>query len=308
MKSKFLVCVPFSGLGLYNGFRGNRWLKNRIKIFKQFVVPSLLAQTDRDFVLWVAWRAEERINVYVQELNRYLILKGLPHIFTYSGVPFFDDKYPDEEARERLFQTLKGAMPQLLEFISDCEEVHWLLQPSDDIYHVKTVQSVKAAFENPEIQAVGYQKGYIMNYNTLEVKEYNPKTNPPFFAIKFPRNTFIDPGKHMSYTGPYKSHEYIGEKLKMGHFEDRGFIVGTHFDNISTGFDNPYAGETVQDVNPADFGLVGVQPLPLPPWSINKAIFNSLPHQVKRKLRFWSGEKKWVLRPLFAVIYNGLRS
>lgn len=305
MKSKFLVCVPFTGLGLYGGFRGNRWLRNRIKIFKQFVIPSLLAQTDKDFVLWVAWRAEEKDNKYVKELREWL---GDKVVFTYSGIPFWDDKYDDETARERLFQTLKGAMPTLMPFIADCDEVHWLLQPSDDVYHVKTVQSVKAAFENPEIQAVGYKRGYIMNYNTLEVKEYNPKTNPPFFAVKYPRNIFIDPGKHMTWTGPFKSHEYIADKLKMGHFEDRGFIVGTHFDNISTGFDNPYAGVTVLDVHPQDFGLQGVQPLPTPPWSFNKAFFNLLPHRVKRKLRFWAGEKKWLLRPVFAVIYNGLRS
>ena len=37
-KFKHLIYCPFTGLGLYNGFRGNRWLKNRIKIFKEFVV------------------------------------------------------------------------------------------------------------------------------------------------------------------------------------------------------------------------------------------------------------------------------
>ena len=38
-KYKHLMYMPFSGLGLYNGFRGNRWLKNRIKICKLRIRP-----------------------------------------------------------------------------------------------------------------------------------------------------------------------------------------------------------------------------------------------------------------------------
>lgn len=302
MKTKFLVCVPFTGLGLYGGFRGNRWLRNRIKVFKQFVVPALQAQTDQEFVLWVAWRAEEKTNRYVMDLHEYLFKAfGIDRVvFTFTGIPFWDDKHTDEVARERLFQTLKGASPELMPYISDCDEVHWLLQPSDDCYHSKTVQSVKAAFQNPEMQAVGYKRGYLMNYNTLEVKEYNPKTNPPFFAIKFPRNTFIDPGRHMSYTGPYKSHEYIGDKLKIGHFEDRGFIVGSHGENISTHFNNPYGGD-VTVVPLHDFGLEGVRPVILPV-SVRKWLMRRLPYGWQRKLRYWFGEL------LYSRIYNWLRN
>lgn len=302
MKSTFLVCVPFTGLGLYGGFRGNRWLKNRIAIFKQFVVPSLMAQTDTDFILWVCWRNEEKNNPHVQELLKWLSARvNFEIVFTYSGIPFWDDKYEPEVARERLFQTLKGAMPELIDALGECDEVHWLLQPSDDVYHIKTVQSVKAAFQNPEIQAVGYKRGYLMNYNTLEVKEYNPKTNPPFFAIKFPRATFIDAGKHMNYTGPYISHEYVPDKLKMGHFEDRGFIVGTHGENISTHFNNPFGTEWIFDIKLEEFGLAGVQPITLP-LSTRKWLMRKLPYGWQRKLRYIFGEK------LYSPFYNWLRS
>jgi hypothetical protein len=202
MNKPVLLCfTPFSGLGLYGGFRGNRWLRNRIKIFKQFVIPSLLNQTDRDFVHWVAWRPEERGNKHVQELEAYM--KAIPNykvVFTYGGLCFWDDKFEDDVARAKLFTALKRTLPDLLDATPDCEFVYTLLVPSDDLYHSNTVSSVKEAFdEYPESQAVGFVKGYICNYNTLEVLEYNPKTNPPFFAIKFPRKTFFDPGKHMNY-------------------------------------------------------------------------------------------------------------
>ena len=71
-KMTHFLHVPWTGLGLYGGFRGNRWLKNRIQIFKQFVVPSLLAQTEQNFILWCAFRHEERDNPLVKELKKYL--------------------------------------------------------------------------------------------------------------------------------------------------------------------------------------------------------------------------------------------
>ena len=96
----FLYC-PFTGLGLYGGHRGNRWLRNRIKIFKQFVVPSLLAQTNQNFVIWISWRFEDRGDPLVRELYEWLSLRFMMPdmksrvVFTYAGVCFWDDKYSD---------------------------------------------------------------------------------------------------------------------------------------------------------------------------------------------------------------------
>lgn len=302
MKGKMLVYTPFTGLGMYGGFRGNRWLRNRISIFKQFVIPSLLNQSDRDFVHWISWREEERNNQQVEELAEYLSeIPNYKFVFTFSGVCFWDDKYEDTEARQRLFNALRYALPNLFDWVPDCDDVYWLLQPSDDLYDKMTVESVKLAFAEKEMQAVSYTQGYLCNYNTKEVREYNPKTNPPFFAIKFPREIFFDPGKHINYIGPYKSHEYIGEKLKMGYFEGRGFMVGTHGENISTHFNNPYGGAEV----PADvfdrFGISLVPPITLP-ISYRKWLMQKLPYRWQRKLRYVFGEK------FYNVIYNYLRS
>lgn len=293
-KSKFLVYCPMTGLGLFAGFRGNRWYRNRLKILKQFVIPSLLNQTDRDFVFWMSFREEERNNPHTKELEAYLqTIPNFPFLLTFTGVFFWDDKYPEDIARERLFRTLQYGLPKLFDCTSDAEEIHWLLQPSDDCYHKETIASVKKAFQDPEMQAVGYTKGYICNYTTKEVLEYNPRTTPPFFAIKFSRQTFFDPGKHMNYTGPFQSHEYIGDKLKMAYFEGRGFLVGTHTENISTHFNHPYGGapivEAEKELLLESFGLSQAPPLDLP-WSFRKWLMRKLPHRVRRKLRYWGGE------------------
>lgn len=322
-KTKHLMYCPFTGLGLYNGFRGNRWLKNRIKIFKQFVIPSLQAQTEKNFTLWISWRPEERHNHIVKDLQSYLQTTGLNVIHTFSGVCFWDDKYSPEIAQERLLTAIHGSMSELVDATEGNEGYEWVLmtiQPSDDCYHRNAVKGIQAVFRGmPKLQALGYEKGYIMNYQTKELAEWNPKTNPPFYTIKFPRPTFINPLEHARYTslkkdiGSYKagtplpSHEYVKDCFTYGVVSERGFLVGTHGENISTIFDHPYRGGIVEPSIAKDFGLDKVKSLSLP-FSLRRKLFSSLPYKAQRKLRYLAGEKKWVLRPLFSLIYNGLRS
>ena len=321
-KYKHLMYMPFTGLGLYNGFRGNRWLKNRIEICKQFVIPSLQAQTEKNFSLWISWRPEERYNHIVKEFRDWLKGTGLDVIHTYSGVCFYDDKYPDKEAKERLVSAIHGAMIELVDATEGDSGVEWVLmtiQPSDDCYHRNAVKGIQGVFkELPALQAFGFEQGYLMNYQTKEIAEWNPKTTPPFYTIKFPRPTFINPLEHVDYTGlkkdvgPYKkgtpipSHEYVKDCLRAGYVKDRGFLVGTHGVNISTVFDHPYKGNKLNQDVLKDFGLENVKPLKLP-FSFRRIIFNKLPYKAKRKLRYLAGEKKWILKPLFSLLYNGLR-
>lgn len=288
-------------------------MKNRIKVFKQFVIPSLLAQTSKNFILWVSVRHEDITNPQIKELRDYLeSIEEFKSVFTYSGICFWDDKYPDDEARERLINALRGSTGELFNVMGEADTVLMTIQPSDDCYASDVVETLQKAFEeNPSVQAAGFKKGYVMNYLTGELAEWNPKTNPPFFTIKFPRDTFTDPLKHLNYTGPYKSHEYVGDKLKYEAVDERCFLVGTHADNISTVFDHPYVGQRFEGDKRKEileqFGLEKAEKLVIP-FSLGKLILNKLPYGVKRKLRYWAGEKKWILRPIFALIYNLLRA
>lgn len=308
VKIKHFLQVPWTGLGNFNGFRGNRWLKNRITVFKQFVIPSLQAQTCKDFTLHCCWRREERNNPLVKELVEYLNgIKEFKTIHTFTGILFWDDKFSDKEAELRLAMSLHGAMQELVNHTDGAETILMTIQPSDDCYSSDAVETIQRFFrEFPDFQAMGFTKGYICDYVSGAVSEYNPLTNPPFFTVKFDKDVFLDSQRHMAYA-KYKSHEYVGDFLKYAKCEKRGFLVGTHYDNISTHFDNPYAGKRVVGETLKDFGLDGVEKLVIP-FSLGRIIFNKLPHQVKRKLRYWSGDKKWILRPLFAMIYNALRS
>lgn len=307
MNYKHLLYVPWTGLGLYNGFRGNGWLKNRIKIFKQFVVPSIQNQTAKNLTLWCSWRPEEKNNPIVKEFIEYMnTIKEFDTVHTFHGVCFWDDKYPDDIAQDRLLTSLHGSLAELTDIVGGVDEVYMTLQPSDDMYSKDAMDQIRTALEKKANQAAGFKYGYVINLQTKEIAEWNPKTNPPFFTIKFPRAVFLDPLAHFNHTGPYKSHEYVGDKLKYVQLEDRGFMVGTHGENISTVFDHPFRGNDVGRTVEVDFGINLTPPLKLE-MTARRVLFNKLPYKAKRKLRFLAGEKKWLLRPIFSLVYNWFR-
>lgn len=308
-KIAHLVMIPWTGLGLYNGFRGNRWLSNRIKIFKQFVLPSLLNQSNKNFKVWCCWRREERHNPIVKDYVKFMATTGLEVVHTYAGIPFFDDKYADEVARERLINAIHGSMGELFDLIGEAEYVYMTIQPSDDCYHKSAVNEIQDILSSKDVQGCGFTQGYICNYLTKEISEYNPTTNPPFYTVKFSREDFFDPLKHLEFTalkfdvGKYKkgtacpSHEYIGNCINYVSISFRGFLVGCHTENVSTYYNHPFKGKLVGSKTLDEFGIANVPLLKLK-FSIRKWVMRKLPYSVRRKLRYLWGEK----------LYNFLRS
>lgn len=247
MKVTHFMYVPFTGLGLRSGYRGDAWLKKRVAVFKQYVVASLIAQSNQNYVLWVSWRPEERNNPIVQELRAFLdSMRGMRVVFTFGGVCFYDDKYGVEEACRRLSASLTWSLPALKEYVGDSDYVLMTIQPSDDMYLSDVVETLQR-YAYKKNRAVGFTKGYIMDYSNKEVAEYNPDTTPPFFTLMFPPDVFLDPEKHFNYTGPYASHEYLKDEMNLEMVDIRAFVVGTHGENISTTYQHPYKGRVLTE-------------------------------------------------------------
>jgi len=300
-KFRHFYYIPMTGLGLYGGHRGRRWLRSRIKILKQFVIPSLEAQTNQDFAVWLSARPQDKNDKDLKELVSYLEARFPERVaFTYGGLCFWDDKYDDETAWNRLAQALHLSTSQLIDYIGDVKDILMTIQPSDDMYNRRHAENFQKLFAETDYNAIGYTQGYIMNLRTKEAREYNPETNPPFFTIRIPKDVFLDPYKHMKWIGPYKSHEYIGDALKYLAIPERGFIVGTHGENVSTHFNHPYGGKKVEGIEER-FGIEHVEPLKLKA-SLRKALMRKLPHGWQRKLRYLLGEKG------FARFYNWIRN
>jgi hypothetical protein len=235
--------VPFTGLGLRGGYRGDTWLKNRIRIFKEYTLKSILNQTNQNFVLWISWRPEDYNNPIVEDLFRHLSgIESLDFVFTYRGPCFWDDKYENDKLMHRLANTLPRLEP-----LVQGDHVLMTIYPSDDMYMSDMVETMQN-WPSDNVDVMGYLDGYIMQYSTKKIAEYNPETKPPFFTIRFPRDVFLDPVKHYEFTGPYKSHEFVGDTMRYLAVPGRGFVVGTHGENISTVFNHPYKG---RELSPA---------------------------------------------------------
>ena len=262
---KHLVYIPFTGLGLKGGFRGQTWLRNRIEVFKKFTLVSLLHQSNRDFVVWLQWRPEDQDNSQIKKLEKTLnALRDFTFISTYGGLCFEDDKYDRPYSLERLETNLKRTLPELRAVLGEEQTILMTIQPSDDCYLSHAFQEIQDKAKTLNItkpHSIGYRQGYMMNYNTLELAEYanqNPQdqtdkestyntyTIPPFFTVVFPRNVFVDPKAHMKWTGPYRSHEYIGNDTTYIDLKGSGFIVGTHGENISTTWTHRYKGRMLE--------------------------------------------------------------
>lgn len=252
------LTIPFTGLGLFEGFRGDTWLKNRIAIFNRFVLPSLVKQTNQMFWVWLQFRPQEEDNPIVQEfIDNLAHIRGLKAIVTYHGITMWDDKYPDDIAEKRLRNSLERSLPEL-EQVIEGDYVLDTIQPSDDVYMTTAVEAIQKIAETKD-GAFGWRKGYIMKYDSLAIAEYNPKTIPPFFTVKYPTKTFLSPEDHYNFA-PFRSHEYISDHLSYTEISsDRGFIVGTHGENTSTS----YAGEPLADTEKVliKAGLFKVEPL-----------------------------------------------
>jgi len=231
------MACPMTGLGLYNGYRGNAWYKYRIEIFNKYTLKSLLNQTNRDFVLWIAVRFEEKNNPLTMEWIKYLrTIPNLNFIFTYGGCFFWDDKYKEDNLAERL----KVILPQLKTIYVGEKYVYETIQPSDDFYHTKEVEEIQKV-PYKERRILLHRKGYVMNSTTQELADWNPTTiNPPFYTTMYPADTFFDARKHFDYLKGSKSHEDVAWLFDPVYMPDYRYCVLTHGNQISTTWYHPY--------------------------------------------------------------------
>lgn len=240
MKKNFLhiVGIPMTGLGLHQGFRGQEWYAHRINLFKNYTLKSLLNQTNRDFITWIAVRPQEKDNPLTIELIDYLKkIPNFPFIFTYGGCFLWDDKYKNDNLLERL----KIILPQLKELLTNEKYIYETCHSSDDLSHRKDLEEV-SKHNYKERRILVHDKGFIFHKDSQRLAEWNPIINPPFYTIMFPADVFFDPIKHYKYMRNSKSHEDVVRLFDPVYLPDNRYIVLVHNKNISTNWWHAYRG------------------------------------------------------------------
>jgi hypothetical protein len=265
-----IVYVPFTGVGLHGGFRGNEWYKHRIEIFKKFTLKSLLNQSNKKFILWISFREQEQNNPHTIELAHYLKKVGMSYVFTFNGLMYWDDKFTNYNLKtmvrnvtmmlwdawnykewpkgilknvwENKNKTLKSRLDKSLlvldNVVKGADIVYLTRIDSDDMFHRLSIDLIQKQHPT-QSEAFVFDKGYIYNVKTGQLADWNPPTNPPFHTIIFLADVFFNSEKHLAHYKDFKTHEDIPRVFKSETLDMGRFCVSYHGKHISTGWDSP---------------------------------------------------------------------
>ena len=234
-----IVYCPFTGLGIKE-FGGQQWFDYREKIFKQYTLASLQNQIDKDFILWLSFRPEEKDNPTIKKIAQAIQKTDIKSIFTFDGVMIYDDRgvWHNQDLEERMLRSL--------EFIkSQVEPANWVFKTdlgSDDMFSTEALAETKQ--EKPrERGAAYYLNGYILNMNTGQVADWNRETSCSKYTIMYPYDVFFDAKKHLEYVKGLNSHEFVPLVFDATRLPDKRYMCGVHGANISTTWNNPERGK-----------------------------------------------------------------
>lgn len=276
MKKIHVVYIPFTGVGLFGGFRGDNWLSKRIEIFKQYTLKSLMNQTNKDFVTWISFRPQERNNKLVTELGVYLDALQFPFAFTFDGLMYADDRFFSRfkpripfikrtirgmwrakklnlyalwdicrDKNASLEKRLHNSLGSLRPHFEAADFVYMTRIDSDDMFRMDAIAKIQMTETNHK--AVIIRKGYVFNRITRELSEWNPTTNPPFHTIIFPYNVFFDAKKYIEYMAGYRTHEDVPNIYDYVELIERLYCVLTHDVNISTTYTHRFRGRKTEE-------------------------------------------------------------
>lgn len=280
-----IIYIPFRGVGIYDNFRSDEWVRERIEIFNKYTLNSLKNQTNKDFVLWISLRPKDYLHSNYDKLFKYLNGSGLKYVVTYHGLMYWDDKYTyriipfiknalrivrgcyrignwrqlpglllnllwnkNKSLKSRLNESLKILYYYLHEVAAEREWVYLTRLDSDDMLHRDAVHEIQSV--QPDVtKAITMRNGYIYNTSTGEIASYHPNTNPPFHTIVFLSSVFFSTGAHLSHYQNFRSHEDIEKIFNCEELLGRWYCVGIHnkINHISTIWDHPFRGGTVEE-------------------------------------------------------------
>lgn len=274
MNSAHLIRIAFTGVGLHAGFRGDEWYAHRIEIFKNYTLKSLANQSNKNFAIWCTFRAEERSNPLTETIREAIEATGIPYVFTFHGLPYFDDKFSNYTLKTKLKnllqmlwdsyhhgrkrslremwlhtwedknKTLPARLEKTLETLkiemgTDYQWVYVTQIDSDDMFHkdaVDLIQSHEPAYK----KALVMDKGYMYNVVTGQLGEWLPPTCPPFSTVIFPANVFFNPQSYLEYYGAFRTHEDISKVFRAETLDMYKYCVTAHGKHhISTSWDVP---------------------------------------------------------------------
>lgn len=184
------------------------WLAGRFKLFEDYCLPSVAAQTERDFE-WVIFFGEETTAKFRMEIER------LQQIFPFHAA--FTDLADMPDIIQSVLPRYQGA--------------DWLLSTrldSDDILAIDHVARLREAIEPGRPQVINFASGAILSLSGR---------SPRFYRItdkKNPFASFLEPMGKSAKTIWNEIHVNISRLAPVTQVEGRpGWLQVVHGDNVS---------------------------------------------------------------------------
>jgi len=268
-----VILIPFSGVGLFDDPDDEEWLEYRFSIFWKYTLASIINQSRKVDLLWLAFDGREN-SEWVEKLDTILSHYEIPHVFTHYGLPYKDDKFTPSGIKylpRMLGRAIKRRKPILfaryihrLLFknrslakrvkIPFNEDVYLTRMDSDDCLHkdyLKEIDEQEFDYRNAYIR----NKGYVYNTNTQELAEWNPTTCPQFMTVCILQDT-IALNRWEEYWRDYYSHEDAPKAFWTKTLTDKKYLMLMHEQQISSTWDHPFRGKSIEDKSILkDFGI-----------------------------------------------------
>ena len=240
--SQVIFSIPFTGkTPWYDGFMGQEWFRARTMVFGNYTVKSLKAQTDKDFIVWLQFRPEEKDNPMISLIENSLT--GLNYVLTFDSPIMYEDRaiWHNIDLKERAKRSLAKIAPLIK------EDIYEINLDSDDMVCNTFVETVKKSSS----KAVYTRKGYILAMNG-DLAPLNHPISSQIYGIRYSKETFLDAKKHFyNQIGGEKlniglsSHEQIPEIFQAEMLPDGSYCSVFNGYNISTIWGNKLMGKEI---------------------------------------------------------------
>lgn len=233
---KLIFSVCFTGKGLHNGFRGMDWYDLRADIFNDQVIASLKNQSDKDFLVWLQFRPQEKGNPITKRIEQALKKSGLEYVMTFDGIMMHDDR-----GVEHNIDLVKRFNKSVKKLKIKEDYIYEANLDSDDLIDMDYVKIIKSK-PFKKHGALYCKKGYAYRIGGQLADWHNPISNQNY-TIMYPRDIFLDGKKHFKYQNGLHTHEQIPELFDAEELPDNMYCAIIHGTNISTVWEHPFKGE-----------------------------------------------------------------
>jgi len=179
---KVIVWTPINTSGHFPQLESDpKWMARRVEIMNRYTIPSMRAQTCKDFEWWIEVRTDT-----VRYFKEQLDLVGVPAVVLPRPI-VTDHKAGKNTAWEREPEHVKDRVSEPIFY-----EVRL---NSDDLYHKGFIEALQAMDIKPDTKVVLPRAGYY--WHLAERKLYKTKhPSPPFYTLIYDTAAWLQGYRH----------------------------------------------------------------------------------------------------------------